>query len=60
MPKYLEENGFVRRKVEIGVSMLVEYELLSYACTLLDILSALVLWGEMHREKGIREYEELV
>lgn len=33
--------------------VVVEYELLPYAETLQDVLSALVLWGEMHREKVI-------
>lgn len=51
--KDLEENGFVRIKVDIGVPVVVEYELLPYAETLQDVLSALVLWGEMHREKVI-------
>ncbi|MBB3841735.1 DNA-binding HxlR family transcriptional regulator [Runella defluvii] len=58
--KDLEQNGFVRRKVDTGIPVVVEYELLSYADTLQDVLSALVLWGEMHREKVIKGEEELV
>lgn len=58
--KDLEENGFVKRKVDIGVPVVVEYELLSYAETLQEVLSALVSWGEMHREKVIRKQEELI
>ena len=58
--KDLEENGFVKRKVDVGTPVVVEYELLSYADTLKDVLSALVLWGEMHRQKVIKMHDTLV
>jgi DNA-binding HxlR family transcriptional regulator len=58
--KDLEENGFVKRKVDIGVPVVVEYELLSYAYSLQDVLSALVSWGENHREKVIGGQEKYV
>lgn len=52
--KDLEENGFVKRKVEVGKPVVVEYELLSYAETLENVLAALVSWGEMHRQKVMK------
>ncbi|RAV28636.1 winged helix-turn-helix transcriptional regulator [Sinomicrobium soli] len=49
--KNLEENDFVERKVHIGASVIVEYQLTDYSETLGDVLKALVEWGTMHREK---------
>ncbi|HOY14673.1 MAG TPA: helix-turn-helix domain-containing protein [Saprospiraceae bacterium] len=55
--KDLEQNGFVKRKVDIGVPVVVEYELLPYAESLQDVLNALVSWGEAHRNKLIKVQE---
>lgn len=55
--KDLEENGFVKRKVEVGIPVVVEYELLSYAETLKDVLAALVSWGEMHRQQVMKRHK---
>lgn len=58
--KDLEQNGFVQRKVDTGVPVVIEYELLDYADSLKEVLSALVTWGEKHREKVIKRQEEYV
>ncbi len=55
--KDLEQNGFVKRKVDTGVPVIVEYELLPYAESLQDVLGALVSWGEAHRSKLIKVQE---
>ncbi len=58
--KDLEENGFVVRNVYAeNTPVLVEYELTDYADTLSDVLTALRLWGTMHKEK-IREQMRVV
>jgi len=49
--KDLELNGFIVRKVNTGVPVVVEYELTSYSETLHDVMQALSTWGQMHREK---------
>ena len=48
--KDLELNGFIQRKVDTGMPVVVEYELTDYAATLGDVLGALSKWGAMHRE----------
>ncbi|ACU60594.1 winged helix-turn-helix transcriptional regulator [Chitinophaga pinensis] len=50
--KDLELNGFVRR-IERSESstLLVEYELLEYSHTLLNVISSLNEWGTMHKKK---------
>jgi DNA-binding HxlR family transcriptional regulator len=49
--KDLELNDFVRRNVDAGPPVVVEYELTDYADKLDPILQALSQWGSMHREK---------
>ena len=49
--KELELNDFVRRNVDAGPPVVVEYELTEYADALEPILQALSQWGSMHREK---------
>ena len=49
--KDLELNDFVRRNVDAGPPVVVEYELTEYADKLEPILQALSQWGSMHREK---------
>lgn len=49
--KDLEMNGFVKRNVNTGTPVVVEYELTGYSDTLHEVLSALGNWGTMHREK---------
>jgi len=49
--KELELNGFVRRIVFTGKTVIVEYELSEYAETLSDVLQSLSEWGAMHKEK---------
>lgn len=49
--KELELNGFVKRNVDIGTPVVVEYELTEYSDTLHTVLDALSAWGAMHREK---------
>ena len=49
--KDLELNDFVRRNVDAGPPVVVEYELTDYADKLDPILRALSQWGSMHREK---------
>ena len=49
--KDLELNDFVRRNVDGGPPVVVEYELTDYADKLDPILQALSQWGSMHREK---------
>lgn len=41
----LELNGFVKRKVFTGTSVVVEYELTDYCETLNDVLHALNTWA---------------
>ncbi|HET9277228.1 MAG TPA: winged helix-turn-helix transcriptional regulator, partial [Flavitalea sp.] len=41
----------VRRNVDAGPPVVVEYELTEYADALEPILQALSQWGSMHREK---------
>lgn len=52
--KELELNGFVRRLVDTGTPVVVEYELTEYSDTLDSVLQALSHWGATHKEK-IRE-----
>ena len=49
--KELELNEFVRRKVDAGPPVVVEYELTDYAGQLDPILRALSQWGVMHKDK---------
>ena len=49
--KELELNDFVRRNVDAGPPVIVEYELTDYADKLDPILQALSQWGSMHKEK---------
>lgn len=49
--KDLELNGFIRRNVQTGTPVIVEYELTGYSDTLEEVLNSLSNWGEMHREK---------
>ena len=49
--KELELNEFVRRNVDAGPPVIVEYELTDYAEKLDPILQALSQWGAMHRDK---------
>ena len=53
--KEMEQNGFVRRTVHAGPPVVVEYEVTDYCDSLQDVLKALSEWGEMHREKIMRE-----
>ena len=39
--KDLELNGFIRRNIFMGKSVVVEYELMEYADTVRDVLQAL-------------------
>ncbi|MBL7681788.1 MAG: helix-turn-helix transcriptional regulator [Flavipsychrobacter sp.] len=49
--KDLEMNGFINRNIDTGFPVAVRYELTSYSHTLQNVLHALSDWGEMHREK---------
>jgi DNA-binding HxlR family transcriptional regulator len=49
--KDLELNGFVIRKVDTGVPIVIEYEATEYCQTLEKVLQALTEWGTMHRNK---------
>lgn len=50
--KSLEDNGFVKRKVDSTVySILVEYELCQYSFSLKEVVFALSQWGINHRAK---------
>lgn len=49
--KDLEMNGFIKRNVDAGFPVVVEYELTRYSHTLQKVLHALSEWGEMHRKK---------
>lgn len=49
--KELELNGFVRRLVDTGMPVVVEYELTEYSETLDGVLQALSHWGATHKEK---------
>jgi DNA-binding HxlR family transcriptional regulator len=49
--KELELNGFVRRMVDTGTPVVVEYELTEYSDTLDGVLQALSHWGSTHKEK---------
>lgn len=49
--KELEINGFLIRKVYSDFPVSIEYELTPYADTLSPVISSLIDWGEMHREK---------
>ena len=49
--KELELNGFIKRTVDTGMPVVVEYELTEYSHTLQDVMRALSEWGAMHREK---------
>jgi len=49
--KELELNGFVVRRVDTGIPVVIEYVLTDYSETLDEVLTALVKWGAMHREK---------
>ena len=49
--KDLEMNGLIKRTVQTGTPIIVEYELTDYSQTLNDVLRSLSSWGESHREK---------
>jgi DNA-binding HxlR family transcriptional regulator len=49
--KELELNGFLRRKVDTGTPVVIEYELTGYSDTLDGVLQAMIEWGSRHREK---------
>lgn len=48
--KELEMNGFIKRNVDTGTPVVIEYELTPYSHTLEKVLKALSEWGEMHRK----------
>jgi DNA-binding HxlR family transcriptional regulator len=49
--KDLEENGFVKRKIDADAfPVLVEYELTPYSFTLENVVNSLSQWGITHRE----------
>ncbi len=48
--KELEMNGFIKRNVDTGSPIVVEYELTPYSHTLSKVLLALSEWGQMHRK----------
>jgi DNA-binding HxlR family transcriptional regulator len=52
--KDLEMNGFIKRNVDTGFPVTVEYELTAYSHTLSKVLEALSEWGQMHRKKIIK------
>jgi DNA-binding HxlR family transcriptional regulator len=50
--KDLELNGFVRRiERSESTTLLVEYELLEYSHSLMNVISSLNEWGTMHKKK---------
>lgn len=49
--KDLEINGLIRRNVQTGIPVIIEYELTEHSDTLNDVLRTLSTWGELHREK---------
>jgi DNA-binding HxlR family transcriptional regulator len=53
--KDLELNGFVKRVVYTETPVVIEYVLTAYSDTLVEVLTALSAWGEMHREKLRKE-----
>ncbi len=53
--KELELNGLVRRNVDPGPPVVVEYVLTPYSDSLNSVLGALSHWGEQHREKLVSE-----
>nr|WKN38774.1 helix-turn-helix domain-containing protein [Tunicatimonas sp. TK19036] len=56
--KEMELIGFVKRNVDTGPPVVVEYELTEYSNTLDDVVRALSTWGAMHREKIRKEGQE--
>jgi DNA-binding HxlR family transcriptional regulator len=53
--KDLELNGFVIRKVDTGVPVVIEYQATEYCETLENVLKALTEWGTMHRNKIMQQ-----
>ena len=49
--KDMELNGFVSRKIDTGIPVIVEYQLTEYSDTLQEVLQALGNWGANHRER---------
>jgi DNA-binding HxlR family transcriptional regulator len=49
--KELEFHGFVKRHVQTGMPVVIEYELTEYAVSVQPVLDALAQWGSMHRRK---------
>ncbi|QRR00986.1 winged helix-turn-helix transcriptional regulator [Dyadobacter sandarakinus] len=49
--KNMELNGFVRRNVYTDIPVVIEYELTAYSATLDNVLTSLMDWGQMHRER---------
>ncbi len=53
--KELEMNGFVKRKVQTDIPVMVTYEITEYSHTLRNVLGALSEWGTKHRAKIRKE-----
>lgn len=53
--KELELNGFLKREVDPGPPVVVEYKITEYSDSLQEVLQVLSDWGEKHREKIRRE-----
>jgi DNA-binding HxlR family transcriptional regulator len=49
--KDLELNGFIKRTVQTGPPVVVEYELTEYSETLKDVMRSLSEWGAHHRQR---------
>jgi DNA-binding HxlR family transcriptional regulator len=47
----MELTGFVSRKIDTGIPVIVEYQLTEYSDTLQEVLQALGTWGANHRER---------
>ncbi len=49
--KDLEINGFIRRNIDTGTPVIVEYQLTEYSQTLEKVVQSLSEWGAIHRDK---------
>ncbi len=58
--KELEMNGFIRRTVDTGIPVVVEYQVTEYSKTLQEVMRTLSDWGMMHREKIKAEMQAVV
>lgn len=56
--KDLEMNGFLKREVDTGMPVVVQYELTGYSDSLNEVLHSLVKWGTRHRDKIRSEYKK--